>query len=140
MTTVTLVFGWQLALIAGAIAALVLLIVGSWSLVALPVNLTLIALVPVAVTMIVLSGANRLRRTNVFVYMLGVGFFGSTMAMLMTLWVGALMLGPDLDHALVLLMAFPEGFLNGTLVTALTVFYPDIVKTYDDVRYLGKPR
>ena len=43
-------------------------------------------------------------------------------------------------HPLVLLLTFPEGFLNGAVISALTVFYPDIVKTYDDVRYLGKPR
>ena len=39
--------------------------------------------------------------------------------------------------SLVLLLAFPEGFLAGTIVTALTVFYPQIMRTYDDDRYLG---
>ena len=48
--------------------------------------------------------------------------------------------GDILDHAVVLLVTFPEGFLNGTLISAFAVFYPDMVKTYDDVRYLGKPR
>jgi uncharacterized membrane protein len=139
MTTVSLIFGWQLALVAGLIAGLVLLIVGTWQLGALPVNLALVVLVPVAVTMAVLAGANLLRRTNLFVYMLGVGFFGSMLALMASLWVGTLLLEPDLDHALVLLLTFPEGFLNGTLISALTVFYPDIVRTYDDVRYLGKP-
>lgn len=58
-----------------------------------------------------------------------------------SLWAGTvLLLDPDLDHALVMLLTFPEGFLNGALISALTVFYPDIVRTYDDVRYLGKPR
>ena len=139
MTTVSLIFGWQLAIVAGSIAGLVLLIVGTWQLGALPVNLALVVLVPVSVTMAVLAGANLLRRTNLFVYMLGVGFFGSMLALLASLWVGTLLLEPDLDHALVLLLTFPEGFLNGTLISALTVFYPDIVRTYDDVRYLGKP-
>jgi uncharacterized membrane protein len=139
MTTVSLIFGWQLAIVAGSIAGLVLLIVGTWQPGALPVNLALVVLVPVSVTMAVLAGANLLRRTNLFVYMLGVGFFGSMLALLASLWVGTLLLEPDLDHALVLLLTFPEGFLNGTLISALTVFYPDIVRTYDDVRYLGKP-
>ncbi len=139
MTTVSLIFGWQLAIVTGSIAGLVLLIVGTWQPGALPVNLALVVLVPVSVTMAVLAGANLLRRTNLFVYMLGVGFFGSMLALLASLWVGTLLLEPDLDHALVLLLTFPEGFLNGTLISALTVFYPDIVRTYDDVRYLGKP-
>lgn len=140
MTTVTLIFGWQLALVAGSISGLVLLLVGNWPAGALPVNLALVVAVPIAVTMAVLACANLLRRTNLFVYMLGVGFFGSMLALMTSLWVGTLMLDPELDHALVLLLTFPEGFLNGTLISALTVFYPEIVRTYDDVRYLGKPR
>lgn len=140
MTTVTLIFGWQLAFVAGSVAGLVLLIVGTWQAEALPVNLALVVLVPVAVTMTVLAAANLLRRTNLFVYMLGVGFLGSMLALMASLGVGSWLLKPDLDHALVMLLTFPEGFLNGTLISALTVFYPDIVRTYDDVRYLGKPR
>jgi uncharacterized membrane protein len=140
MTTVYLIFGWQLALVAGSIAGLVLLTVGTWQAVALPVNLALVVLVPVAVTMAVLASANRLRRTNLFVYMLGVGFLGSMLALMASLWAGTMLLDPSLDHALVMLLTFPEGFLNGALISALTVFYPDIVRTYDDVRYLGKPQ
>ena len=140
MTTVTLIFGWQLAVVIGTITGLILLIVGTWQQAALPVNLALVVLIPVAVTMAVLAAANLLRRTNLFVYMLGVGFFGSMLALLASLWVGVLLLNPDLDHPLVLLLTFPEGFLNGALISALTVFYPEIVRTYDDVRYLGKPR
>lgn len=37
----------------------------------------------------------------------------------------------------VCLMMFPEGFLNGMIVTTLTVFYPGLVKTFDDSYYLG---
>jgi uncharacterized membrane protein len=140
MTTVTLIFGWQLAVVIGTITGLILLVVGTWQQTALPVNLALVVLVPVAVTMAVLAAANLLRRTNLFVYMLGVGFLGSMLALLASLWVGVLLLNPDLDHPLVLLLTFPEGFLNGALISALTVFYPEIVRTYDDVRYLGKPR
>lgn len=140
MTTVTLIFGWQLAVVIGTITGLILLIVGTWQQAALPVNLALVVLIPVAVTMAVLAAANLLRRTNLFVYMLGVGFFGSMLAQLASLWVGVLLMNPELDHPLVLLLTFPEGFLNGALISALTVFYPEIVRTYDDVRYLGKPR
>ena len=140
MTAVTLIFGWQLALVAGLIAAGVMGVVGTWSLATLPVNAVLVVLVPLVVTVAVLAAANRLRRTNLFVYMLGVGFGGSMLAILGSLLVGTWLVGPGLDHAVVMLMAFPEGFLNGTIVSALTVFHPDLVRTYDDVRYLGKRR
>jgi uncharacterized membrane protein len=140
MTTVTLVFGWQLALFAGVLAGLVLVVVGNWGLDTLPLNLLLAVVVPVGVSALVLALANQLRRTNLFVYMLGVGFMGSMLAIGATLWVASFLLGTELDHALVLLIMFPEGFINGTVITALTVFAPQLMRTYDDQRYLGKPR
>jgi len=140
MTTVTLVFGWQLALLAGLLASLVLALVGNWQLPALPVNYLLTVAVPVLVSATVLGAANRLRRTNLFVYMLGVGFFGSMAAIGLTFALGNRLLATGLDHALVLLLTFPEGFVNGAVISALTVFYPDIVRSYDDERYLGRPR
>ncbi len=140
MTTVTLIFGWQLAIIAGGMAGLVLAVVGTWSLAALPINLALVVLVPVLVTSLLLAAADKLPRTNLFVYLLGVGFGGGILAILGSFLVGNWLLNPGLDHAVVMLMAFPEGFLNGCLVSAFTVFHPDLVRTYDDVRYLGEPR
>jgi uncharacterized membrane protein len=38
---------------------------------------------------------------------------------------------------MIFLLLFPEGFINGMLVTTLTVFYPDLVKTFDDRHYLA---
>lgn len=140
MTTVTLMFGWQLAVFAGVAAGLILLLVGSWGLEGLAFNLLLTVVVPVLVSTAVLLAANRLRRTNLFVYMLGVGFFGSMIALGASLWLGSVLLGTDLDHALVLLILFPEGFINGAVVSALAVFAPQLLRTYDDVRYLGRGR
>ena len=140
MTTVTLVFGWQLALFAGVLTGAVLVVVGNWGLDTLPLNLLLSVVVPVGVSALVLALANQLRRTNLFVYMLGVGFMGSMLAIGATLWVASSLLGTELDHALVLLIMFPEGFINGTVITALTVFAPQLMKTYDDQRYLGRPQ
>lgn len=140
MTAVTLLFGWQLAVIAGALAAGVLLVVGSWTPAALPLNMLLVVVVPVLVSSAVLAAANRLPRTNLFVYMLGVAFVGSMLAIGVSLWIGSRMLGTDLDHALVMLMTFPEGFINGAVISAMAVFAPELLRTFDDERYLGKPR
>ena len=140
MTTVTLIFGWQLALLAGLLAGGVLVFVGNWPLPALPINYLLTVAIPVLVSAAILGAANRLRRTNLFVYMLGVGFFGSMAALGATLMLGNHLFDTGLDHALVMLLTFPEGFVNGAIISALTVFYPELVRTYDDERYLGKPR
>ena len=51
---------------------------------------------------------------------------------------GAWVTGAFDNWPLIFLMLFPEGFINGMLVTALTVFYPDVVKTFDDDYYLNQ--
>jgi uncharacterized membrane protein len=89
----------------------------------------------------------RLRSNNLFLYLLGVGFGGGILAMLATVLVALGMLLLCDQHAwvngalqnwpLILLVLFPEGFINGMLVTTLTVFYPHLVKTFDEQHYLG---
>ena len=37
------------------------------------------------------------------------------------------------------LLIFPEAFINGVLVTALVVFYPDWLETFNSTRYLSAP-
>lgn len=137
LTPVVLIFGWELALILGYFVCLLLVLLGFWAWPLLPTEILLSVLAPVAVTQGVLSLADQLRRTNLFVYLLGVGFLGGVLSMLVSLLLGSRLLGWELDHALALLLAFPEGFISGAVVTALTVFYPSIMRTYDDVRYLG---
>jgi len=34
------------------------------------------------------------------------------------------------------LMTFPEGFINGSVASMLTIFWPDIMKTYRDDWFL----
>ncbi|MEE4172894.1 MAG: energy-coupling factor ABC transporter permease [Xanthomonadales bacterium] len=137
ITPLVLIFGWQLAVVLGALAAVVLGAFGAWAWVSLPPQFILSVLVPVAVTQGMLMAADRLPRTNLFVYLLGVGFLGGALSMTVYLLLDASWNDWSADHALVLLLAFPEGFLAGTIVTALTVFYPQIMRTYDDDRYLG---
>lgn len=43
----------------------------------------------------------------------------------------------DNSH-LFLLLAFPEGFCNGALMSTLAVLAPEMVKTYDHDFYLSK--
>jgi uncharacterized membrane protein len=138
MTTITLLFGWQLALVLGGLAGLVLLALGTWSAALLPLNLLLTVLVPTLVTVTLLGAVNRLRRTNLFVYLLGLGFAGGSLSLFVAMQLGGWLMGPDFDHAITLLLIFPEGFLNGTLVTALAIFYPRIMRTYDEARYLDE--
>ena len=161
MTVTTMIFGWSFAILIGATALIVLKIfqlavhlanmdsAAAWAqfdLTTVPVDFCLSVAVPVGWTWCVIWFVNRWKLKNPFTYFLGVGFFGAMTSCILT-DVSALVLftisGSDIyadvaqEHFFsFLLMTFPEGFVNGTIATALTVFWPDIVKTYRDDWFL----
>lgn len=144
MTTVTLLLGLPLALIVGTASSVALAVVGwlPWS-TALAHALINTAL-PAFVTSAVLHLVVRYGPRNLFMYMLGVGFLGGGLSMLATLLatMGLLAAAGHADimqewySVVVLLAMFPEGFLNGAIVTSLAVYRPDWLKTFDDHHYL----
>lgn len=147
VTALVMIFGGELALIIGNLALLLGWVIEPrpWS--ALPLDSLLSITVPVLTTLLVLRLIERQPSANLFVYMLGGGFFGamlSILAMGLTAWcmfalggmTAQLTLLED-NYLLIVLLMFPEGFINGTVVTMLAVFRPDLLKTYDDRRYLG---
>lgn len=146
MNVVVMVFGSALALIIGA-AALVLghLLGGpSWTL--LPFEYLIMVMVPVAVVSGLLTLISRVPKANMFFYLFGAAFFGAVPTLLAVGVVAWLYLQvfaePHLqqvftDHSyLLLLMMFPEGFINCSVATVVTVLRPDLVRTFDDHRYL----
>lgn len=163
MTVTTMVFGWSLATVIGAMALIALEIyqiplhaltldwdvaVAQFDLSTLPVDFCLSVAVPVGWAWCVLWLVDRWKFKNPFTYFWGVGFFG---AMLSCIWLGlsALLLfaitgseiqfATTMEHFIVfVLMTFPEGFVNGLIATVMTVLYPDMVKTYRDDWYIGK--
>lgn len=163
MTVTTMVFGWSLATVIGAMALIALEIyqiplhaltldwdvaVAQFDLSTLPVDFCLSVAVPVGWAWCVLWLVDRWKFKNPFTYFWGVGFFG---AMLSCIWLGlaALLLfaitgseiqfATTMEHFIVfVLMTFPEGFVNGLIATMMTVLYPDMVKTYRDDWYIGK--
>ena len=161
MTVTTMVFGWSLALVIGAIALLVLEVfqlalrsaIQSWDVAfaqfdlnTLPTDFLLSVLIPVCWAWIVLWLIDRWKFKNPFTYFLGVGFFGAMtsviwtgLAALLLFWVSGstLQLAATKEHfILFFLLMFPEGFTNGTIATAMTVLWPEILKTYHDDWYL----
>lgn len=146
MMSVVMIFGLALGLCVGGLALLVGMLFHHepWPMLAL--QFCLDVLVPGVAAAGVLKLIDRLPFRNLFVYMLGGGFFGGMLTvqcMAATSWLYVWLLGPEpllvivSDHYyLTLLMMFPEGFMNGALMSTLTVLAPDLVKTYDDHEYL----
>ncbi|ACE85495.1 putative membrane protein [Cellvibrio japonicus Ueda107] len=161
ITVITMVFGLSLALLIG-VCALVLLEFyqlavrhvqldwhGAWQafdLRSIPVDFCVGIAVPAAWAWCVLWLVNGWKFKNPFTYFLGVGFFGAMVGCLLmgsSAWL-LFTLTNSLAHQIVVeeyffvffLMTFPEGFINGTIATALTVLAPDLVKTYRDDWFL----
>lgn len=146
MSAATLVLGGALATLAGLLALLFLAAVGKVQPGAIPITWLLTAVVPALVT----TSLSRLLawhgHRNLFMFLLGLGFFGAMVSLLTVAAAGlaVLALGGQpalvadaLDHAALLpLLLFPEGFVNGAATTTLTVYFPELVRSFDEDHFL----
>lgn len=145
ITTLTLFFGWPLAILAGLIAQIVDLV---WNLNQWPVfgvNFTLNVIIPAAVTWWLHCRIERLRPTNPFVFILGTGFFGCVMSTTLSSLVAviALTLFSDVEFKLSVadylgylpIFVFPEAVVNGMFISATTILHPHVVVTFNEERY-----
>ena len=149
MTVVTLLLDWPLALLGGLSAQIGLVAVGRQDLLALGVNGVLLVLLPVLITEGCALLVERAQPRNLFVYIFCCGFFPAALAALCCLMAGLGLLALDGRFAMppwlddfigyLWLVTFPEAFINGTLVTALVVFCPDWLETFNRTRYLQAP-
>lgn len=149
MTAVFLLLDWPLAILAGLIAQLALLSLGKLELNAMGINGLLLIALPVAVAHRCAKAIEKLQPNNLFVYIFFSGFFPAALTAVLCVVSGALLLWgngiyvfpPWLDEffGMVLLVAFPEAFLNGMAVTALVVFKPEWLETFNYSRYLQAP-
>jgi uncharacterized membrane protein len=150
LTATTLLLGWSLAVLAGTLAQLLLLLFGVGTEEMLALNVFLTTIVPASVSYIAVTISRRIPLQNLYIYMLGAGFLGAIFSvaaltlvflLLLALSDQQALLASGLQQApLILMLMFPEGFLNGTIVTALTVYRPELVKTFDEEFYLKRQR
>ncbi|SDH99920.1 Uncharacterized membrane protein [Pseudomonas benzenivorans] len=149
MTAVTLLLDWPLAILAGLVAQLGMLLLGRQDLAALGLNGALLVLIPVLVTELCAFQVERAQPRNLFVYIFCSGFFPAALAALLcvlaglgVLWVDGLFPMPpwlgDFVGYLWMVM-FPEAFINGMVVSALVVFCPEWLETFNRTRYLSAP-
>ena len=146
VTAAVLIFGWSLTLLMGSVALLALSFFGRSDLVAFPINAIVTVVIPACVTWLMLRQVSRARFQNIFLYILGAGFAGAALSVVVCCLAAGVLFSiinspllPTVElnsWPLLLLLMFPEGFINGTLVSATTVFLPHLVKTFDEDRYL----
>ena len=131
-------------------ALLALVLVMGKPLAGLPLAWLYTVAIPATLSLWLVNRLSRLRIRNLFVYTLGGGFAGGILCALAVavLALPALWLMDRGDLAeqglaawpMLALVLFPEGFINGMLVTAACVFFPGAVKTFDERLYLGEER
>lgn len=146
MVTLTLMFGWSLAIIGGSLALIGTTIFGlnDWAGL-IPSALVFIAL-PATITQAILGLARAYLPKHYFVYVFVNAFFaGGLIAILVAFTATGLLLSAgtySLDslsdtYLLFLpLMFFPEAVLNGWLVSIMVGFKPHWVGSFNDDEYL----
>ncbi len=146
MAAFSLMFGWPLALLGGAIVMAGCSFLGQAGWQALGVNTLMTAAVPALVAHAALIASRRFMAPNFFVYIFVPGFFGAALGVLASVLLGAglLVFSGVYDAAhlwhdylpYLPLIMLPEAVLNGMVITALVAIKPDWVATFDDEVYI----
>jgi uncharacterized membrane protein len=146
VTALTLMYGWELAVVAGALVLAVLSFVGlaEWS--SYGANLLCTAIVPALFTAWLHERVHARLPHNYFIYFFVTAFLGSAlaynlagltrvalMALSGTLESGAV--GPEY-FAILPFMSFGEAVANGMIVGMAVVYRPRWVMSFDDRQYL----
>lgn len=145
-TVVTLMFGWQFALLLFALVIAVLTQMGGAGWDAWGANLMTLAAVPVAVTWVALLLSYRHLPRHFFVYTFLNAFLVGALSMIVSVLVLSVVLvwGDVISWArlsyqflpMLPMMAAPEAFLNGFIMTILIVNRVEWVSTFTDEQYL----
>lgn len=146
MSTATLLLGGVLATLAALLALLFLVALGQTPLDALPLAWLLTAVVPALTTTALLRLLAWQGHRNLFMFLLGLGFFGAMTSVLTVALAGLAVLAlggqPALVDAalaqatLLPLLLFAEGFVNGAATSTLTVYFPHLVRGFDEDHFL----
>jgi uncharacterized membrane protein len=145
VTTITLMFGWAFAILAVSLVQLGLTIeaIAQWSTYA--INLWCNGFIPIGVTYVVYWLSYRYLPRHFFVYIFITVFAGGALAMLASRLVGLAILLTSGSYVLsdlgdepwfIIIMLFPEAFINGLVMTLLIVYYPQWVSSFSDKQYL----
>ncbi|MDO6514770.1 MULTISPECIES: energy-coupling factor ABC transporter permease [unclassified Neptuniibacter] len=146
VTMMTLVFGWDLAILSGTVALLSMGIIGRESWDSLFLSGVCSILCPVAITCFVHRFVDKKLSKNFFVFLFLCGFFGAGLSSAGAGLLASSVLVLDGVYSLekvfleylryLPLIMFPEGLMNGIILTGMLVFHPDWVRGFDAKAYI----
>ena len=145
VTTLTLMFGPQFALIGMSLALLGVTFESGLGFLSLGINAILMGAVPILITWWMARWAFNKLDHNFFVFIFFNAFFSAAVGVVVSLSLAASVLFFAEVHSIevlkqnfvpfIPLMATPEGFLNGMLMTAFILFKPEWVSSFNDETY-----
>lgn len=148
VTALTLMFGWDLAILAASVALLGMTLLGKESWDGFSANGVCSILVPVLVSYLILRYVEWKLPKNFFVYLFLCAFLGAGVASASAglssaflLWLNDVYTWAKIEHEYIRylpLIMFPEGLLNGIVMTGMMVFLPDWVRTFDAKVYIDE--
>lgn len=154
MTAMTLVLGWDLAIVCASIVLFLITVskaglagfesLSYWN--NFSANGVITILLPVLIAQLTVQWAQRKLPKNFFIYLFVCGFFCAGLsatlvgaAVSLTLFLSDIHPWFKIQQdvvGIIVLTAFPEGLLNGMLITAIMVFYPDWIRSFDAKAYI----
>jgi uncharacterized membrane protein len=146
-TTITLMFGWSLALIAASLALFATSLNIGYGLDGYVISTLTVVLLPITLSQFLLVLVRSWLPRHFFIYVLGNGFLtawltayvGGYVAVNLLVLSGAYTM-VDLETTIIPffpLMFFPEAILNGWIITILVLFCPTWVYSFSDEQYLN---
>ncbi|MGD8407855.1 MAG: energy-coupling factor ABC transporter permease [Thiohalophilus sp.] len=145
-TLMTLMFGWQRALVVISLVLVGLIYHGSSDWQTYPLNVLVMGLTPILISYGILRLAEHKLPHHVFIYIFINGFFGAALAMAGAAAVAAgllLLAGAYSPERLAYdyfpylpLMMFPEAFITGMFTSILVAMRPEWIVTFDDGKYI----
>ena len=147
VTAITLMHGWQLAVVAGALVLAVLSYVGQAEWVHYGPNLLCMAVIPALFTAWLHEFVHARLPHNYFIYFFITAFLGAALAFNLAGLARVLLMSAsgtlDVAHigaeyfAILPFMSFGEGVVNGILVGMSVIYRPRWVMSFDDRLYLA---
>ncbi len=147
MTVLTLMFRWQVALIAQAIILVGVTLVSRADFQAFAMNGLLSGVVPIAISYAIWRLNEWYLPANYFVYIFIAAFLSAALSMLFTGYLSYRVLSSTinqlstqtLDEYLLIYvpLMYPEAFLTGAVISIFVIYKPQWISTFDDHRYLN---
>ncbi len=142
----TLLLGWPLSLLAASATLFMSAAIGLYDWSSISVNGLLLCALPAFTAARIHEAVQRWLPHNLFVYIFLTAYFGAMATVMATAAASATIMAAagaytaeELIHGYLMvapLVAFPEGFITGMLITMLVVFKPNWVRSFDDRVYL----